>query len=98
MGTISNLLSLPVSGPLGAVGWIARQIAEAAITELLDPVRIETALLVLVRKLEAGEIDEDAFEAEESRLLEELSEMRAIQAGAQIPQPESEAEPEPEAV
>jgi hypothetical protein len=89
MGTISNLLSLPVSGPLGAVGWIARQIAEAAITELLDPVRIETALLVLVRKLEAGEIDEDTFEAEEQRLLDELSEMRAIQAGGSETEPEA---------
>ncbi len=81
MGLLGNVLSLPVSGPLGAVGWLARQVAEAAVTELLDPVRIERALLALARRLEAGEIDEAAFEAEESRLLDELVEMRACRSG-----------------
>ncbi len=81
MGMLSTLLTLPASGPIGAVGWLARQIADAAMQEILDPARIETALLLLERRLETGAIDEAAFEAEEARLLEELLEIRAIRAG-----------------
>jgi hypothetical protein len=80
VGPLSTLLALPVRGPIGALTWLARQVADAAMREMLDPVRIEAALLALERRLDAGEIDEAAFEAEETRLLEELAEMRAWQA------------------
>ena len=80
MGTLTTLLGLPVSGPMSALTWIARQIANAASQELLDPSRIETALLLLERKLEDGEIDEAAFEAEEDRLLQELAEITELRA------------------
>lgn len=80
MGTLSTLLSLPVSGPLSGLGWIARQIAAAARQQMLDPKRIETALLLLERRLEDGQIDEASFEAEEALLLEELAEIGAIRA------------------
>jgi len=80
MGPVSRLLSLPISGPLGALGWLARRIANAAVQQLLDPARIEAELLALEMRLEAGTIDEVAFEAAEARLLEELAEMRAIAA------------------
>lgn len=79
------LLSLPVRGPLGGLAWLARQVTEAAMQQWLDPKRIEAALLALERRLEAGEIDEAAFEAEEEKLLAELQEMRAIAAGANDP-------------
>jgi hypothetical protein len=78
MGPLATLLSLPVSGPIGGLTWIARQVAEAALTEWLDPARIEAALLALERRLEAGEIDEATFECEEAQLLAELAEMRAL--------------------
>jgi hypothetical protein len=80
MGPIGSLLALPVTGPVGALQWLARQIAEQALQQMLDPVRIETALRDLETRLEAGEIEEHAFEAEEDRLLAELAEMRAIRA------------------
>lgn len=83
MGPLGTLLALPVAGPIGALQWIARQVAEAAIEQMLDPARIEAALRALERQLDAGAIDEAAFEAEEARLLEELAEMRAIRAGEQ---------------
>ena len=54
---------------------------------VVDPARIEQALRLLERQLDNGEIPEEAFEAEESRLLEELMEMRAIQAGTAAEEP-----------
>ena len=80
MNPLATLLSLPASGPLGLLTWIARQVAKAAAQQLLDPGRIETALLQLERRLEDGVIDEAAFEAEEERLLAELAEITALRA------------------
>jgi hypothetical protein len=96
MGALGTLLGLPVSGPIGALTWIARQVAEATEQQLLDPARIEAALLALERQLEQGAIDEAAFEAEEERLLAELAEIRAIKRGEAVaPQAEAHA-PEPQ--
>jgi hypothetical protein len=89
MGPLTGLLSLPVSGPVGALTWLARQIAETAVRQLLDPARIETALRALERRLEAGEIDDAAFEAEEAALLAELAEMRALRAELAVPEEEA---------
>ena len=100
MGPLSTLLTLPVGGPLGALTWIARQIANAADQEMLDPTRIEAALLLLERRLEDGLIDEPAFEAEEARLLEELAEisaLRAAKASAASTEAAAEEAGEPEA-
>ena len=80
MGPIGAILAFPVTGPIGALQWLARQVAEQALQQMLDPARIETALRALEVRLEAGEIDEATFEAEEEKLLAELAEMRAIRA------------------
>ncbi len=82
MGMLSTLLMLPVAGPAAGIAWIARKIGEHAASELDDPNRIQAALLALEKRLEAGEIGEEAFEAEEAALLGELAEMRARRAGA----------------
>ena len=97
MNPLGTLLGLPVSGPLGLLNWIARQIANAATQQLLDPARIETALLHLERQLEDGLIDEATFEAEEERLLAELAEittLRAAEANAASAEDDSEDEAE----
>ncbi len=91
MSILGSIIALPVAGPLGALQWIARQVAEQALQKMLDPARIEQALRLLERRLDNGEITEEAFEAEESRLLEELMEMRAIQAGTAVEEPADEA-------
>ena len=91
MSILGSIIALPVAGPLGALQWIARQVAEQALQKMLDPARIEQALRLLERQLDNGEITEEAFEAEESRLLEELMEMRAIQAGTATGEPADEA-------
>jgi hypothetical protein len=86
MGPLGGLLGFPVAGPVGALVWLARQIGQSAVRELLDPARIETALRALEQRLEAGEIDEAAFEAEETALLEELAQMRALRAELAVPE------------
>jgi hypothetical protein len=81
MGIISNIAGLPVTGPLLGLGWLARRIAEAAEREMNDPARVERALIALERALDAGEIDEPAFEAREAELLAELDDItRATRA------------------
>lgn len=80
---LAGLLAAPVTGPIGGLAWLARQIAASALDELLDPGRIEAALLALERRLEAGELDEAAFEAEEAALLAELADIRATRAAMQ---------------
>ncbi len=80
-----SLLGLPVTAPLGALGWLARQVAEAAVKEWADPARIEAAVLALAQRLERGEIDEETYDAEEARLLDELAEMRAAARAEEAP-------------
>jgi hypothetical protein len=75
-----KLIALPVMAPLGGLTWLARQIANSAMNEWLDPARIERGLFQLERRLDAGEIDEATFEAEEAVLLEELRTIREAQA------------------
>ena len=73
MGVFGNTFGLPITGPLRGLGWLARQIAEAASREMADPAAIETELLALERQLTSGEIDEAFFEAREAELLARLS-------------------------
>ncbi|MBK1661882.1 gas vesicle protein GvpG [Paracraurococcus ruber] len=72
-----GLLTLPIKAPVGGIAWIARQVAEAALKQWLDPARIEAAMLALEKRLEAGEIAEAEFEAQEAALLAELRQIRA---------------------
>lgn len=82
MGMLRTLATLPVSGTVLGLGWLARRIAEAAEREMNDPARIEAALLALNRALEAGDLSEPEFEAREAALLEELERLAAPQDAA----------------
>jgi hypothetical protein len=83
MGILRDVLGGPVTLPFGLLVWLARQVAEAADRELLDPARIEAALLDLERRLNAGEIDEAEFERAEAALFADLRNLRAArEAGA----------------
>lgn len=77
MGWLSTLLAFPVALPLAGIGWVAHQVAEAAEAQHFDPARIEAALLRLEKRLEAGEITEDEYDAAEAELLAELRAIRA---------------------
>ncbi len=77
MGLLRTLLTLPVSLPIAGIGWVAHQITEAVEQQWFDPKRVEAALLVLERRLEAGDITETEFEAAEAEQLAELAAIRA---------------------
>lgn len=72
MGLLRALLTLPVAGPLDGVLWIAGQIHEAAIAEINDPAALRRALVNLEQDLLAGRIDEDTYDAAETRILMRL--------------------------
>jgi Gas vesicle protein G len=69
-----KLLALPVSLPLDGVQWIGAKIHEQALAALNDPSEIKRQLAALERKLEAGELAEEEFEALENALLLKLRE------------------------
>ncbi|MDQ0346110.1 gas vesicle protein GvpG [Ancylobacter vacuolatus] len=72
MGMLTDVVFAPAVGPLKGVLWLARIIAEQAERTLYDEGVIRAALLDLEQKLEAGDIDEDAYETQETVLLERL--------------------------
>ena len=81
MGLLSKLLTLPVAGPMRGALWVAGQVHDAATAELNDPAAIRAALTELERRLEAGEIDEETYEAEEEALLDRLDAAHAAARG-----------------
>lgn len=72
MGLLANLLLAPVIGPLKGMLWLAGVIDDQAERTLYDEDGLRVALMELEQRFEAGEIGEDAFEAEEHVLLERL--------------------------
>jgi hypothetical protein len=72
MGLLSNVLLGPVVGPLKGLMWLAQVLNEQAERTLYDEDGLRAALMALEQRLEAGEIGEEAFEAEEQVLLERL--------------------------
>lgn len=81
MGLLTTLLTLPISGPVRGAMWVAEKIHEAALSEFHDPRAIKAALTDLERALDAGEIDDDAYEAAESELLDRLEAAQAARRG-----------------
>jgi cytochrome c-type biogenesis protein CcmH/NrfG len=68
-----RLLATPVRAPLSGALWLAGRIRDTAEAELNDPARLKERLRELERALEAGEIDEDTFEAEELAIIRRLA-------------------------
>ncbi|MFC7840777.1 gas vesicle protein GvpG [Streptomyces sp. NPDC001046] len=71
MGLVSGLLLLPLA-PVRGTLWVADHLLQEAERLSTDPRAVHARLAELDRALEAGEIDEAAFEAEEERLLARL--------------------------
>ncbi|WP_371345989.1 gas vesicle protein GvpG [Ancylobacter sp. IITR112] len=72
MGVLTDVVFAPAVGPLKGVLWLARLIADQAERTLYDESNIRAALLDLEQRLEAGAIDEDTYEAQETVLLQRL--------------------------
>jgi hypothetical protein len=84
MGLIVRLLTLPVTGPVRGLAWIAEQVREAAEAELYDEGRIFAQLNELARQHDAGMLSDAEHEAAEEALLRRLMEARA-RAAAKTP-------------
>jgi hypothetical protein len=78
-----RLLTLPVSLPLDAVGWIGDTIADAAEQQLYDSEAIKRELDELETRLQSHELTEAEFEALEIALIDRLREAnRRLMAAA----------------
>ena len=76
MGLLSDLLLLPVTGPVRGLRFIAEQIKEQVDAEL-DPRRraeqVEAELIRLSVQRDLGQISEDEYAAQEAALLARLN-------------------------
>lgn len=80
MGFLTDLLTLPVLGPLKAAAWIARTVAEQAERELYDEDAVRGQLQELELRYDLGEISEEEHLAAEERLLARLRAIRERKA------------------
>jgi cytochrome c-type biogenesis protein CcmH/NrfG len=72
MGLLTGLLFAPVALPVRGLNWVFREVQEAVDRELNDPDIIRRELLELQRRLDAGLIDEAAYDQAEAELLARL--------------------------
>ncbi|PRH76470.1 gas vesicle protein [Streptomyces solincola] len=81
MGVLTQLLTLPLA-PVRGVGWVVRQVADAAENEYYDPRPVLDGLRELERELTEGRIDTEEFDRREDELLDKLEEIRRHQGAA----------------
>lgn len=80
MGLLIKLLTLPVTGPIQGVIWIAEKVAEQAEKELYDEDAVRGWLMELELRYGLGEISEEEYLEAEEALLERLRIIRKRQA------------------
>jgi hypothetical protein len=85
MGLLTNLLTLPVTGPVRAGWWVLERIVENAEAELYDENRILAELRNLASAVEEGHLTEEEHAAAETALLERLMEARARRTDEEMP-------------
>ncbi|MGQ9926501.1 MAG: gas vesicle protein GvpG [Chloroflexaceae bacterium] len=76
MGLPGSLLTVPFTGPLRGLLWLAEQLRDQAERELFNPDRIRQQLTELELQLDLGQISEEEYEAAETALLEQLRHLR----------------------
>lgn len=76
MSSLLDLLTLPVSGPIKGVLWVARKVAEQAEKEFYDEDAVRGKLLELELRYDLGEISEEEYNTLEEVLMERLREIR----------------------
>ncbi|MGL5196332.1 MAG: gas vesicle protein GvpG [Chroococcales cyanobacterium] len=85
-----ELLTFPISGPLGGIVWLGEQLLERATSELDDIQNVQKQLLALQLAFDMGDISEEDFEIQEEELL------LKIQAMEEEMEAEQQEEMEPE--
>jgi len=76
MGILKHLFFWPVTGPAYLARFSMEKVAGVAKEELTDDTRVKEALLDLQLRLELGEIDDDEYVVEETKLMERLRDVR----------------------
>lgn len=64
-----ELLTFPISGPIGGIIWIAEQLQERANADLDDAQNLQKQLLALQLAFDLGDVSEEDFEIQEEELL-----------------------------
>lgn len=64
-----NFLLAPLTAPINGITWIAEQIQERVDAELDVKENLQKRLLALQLAFDMGEVEEEAFEAQEEELL-----------------------------
>jgi hypothetical protein len=80
MGLLSDVLLLPVTGPVRGFRAVLEAIQAEVEAQMLDEGQVQGALLELEARHDAGQIDDAEYEAEQSKLLEKMNQMRAYKA------------------
>jgi hypothetical protein len=73
---ISDLITLPVTGPFRFAMWVIRTVAGQAEAELYDEGKIRKELAGLELRYDMGELSEADYEQLEEALMERLRESR----------------------
>lgn len=76
MGLLNDVLFFPIMGPAHGLSFIVKEILQQAEEEWLDEGKIQSQLMQLGLRYDLGEITESDYLAQESALLERLSEIR----------------------
>ncbi|MBO0352078.1 gas vesicle protein GvpG [Phormidium pseudopriestleyi FRX01] len=70
-----ELLTFPLSGPLGGIVWLGEQLLDRATSELDDIQNVQKQLLALQLAFDMGDISEEDFEMQEEELLLKIQAM-----------------------
>lgn len=74
-----ELLTFPVSAPLGGIIWLGDQLLERANAELDDEQNLQKQLLALQLAFDLGEISEEDFEIQEEELLQKIQDLEEVE-------------------
>ncbi|MCT7957706.1 gas vesicle protein GvpG [Laspinema palackyanum] len=85
-----ELLTFPISGPLGGIVWLGEQLLERATSELDDIQNVQKQLLALQLAFDMGDISEEDFEIQEEELLLKIQAMEEEMEAEQQEEIESE--------
>ncbi len=77
MFLLDDILLLPIKAPVAAFNWILTQIQTMANEELLNDQPWKERLIELQMRLELGELTEEEYAVEESRVFQALRDIRA---------------------
>jgi hypothetical protein len=76
MGILKHLLFWPVTGPMYLAEFSIEKVQGVVKEQLTDDARIKEELLDLQLRLEMGDIDDEQYVVEETRLMAQLRDVR----------------------